>query len=230
MVSYEVDPEILRPYCPTGTQVDLYDDKAYVSVVGFRFKNTKIKGWRALFHQDFLEVNLRFYVRGTLRDTGENLKGVVFIKETASRFLASFFARLIFGEPFVTRKIAHLAGKQGVAYSILDSGDWRSMIVYGKAQAREEYSRPKPGGLTEFLMDRKVAFAKKKWREGTDVYIIEKENNWRFVKGQAEMRGIEKMYPPEFAPFFKEAPANAIIVNGGDVAVSKRYTFRGREY
>lgn len=227
MVTYEVDPEILRPHCPIGTEVDLYNGKAYVSLVGFQFKDTRIKGIKALFHQNFLELNLRFYVKGTVRETGETLHGVVFIKETASRFLASLTARLLFGEPFETKRMAHLLGRHGAAYSIFDKGDWRSMLVYADRHSTN-YIRPKPDGLMSFLIDRKLAFAKKKWRRGTDVYVISRENKWRFVKGQAEVRGLEKLYGPEFVPFLSASPVNGVVIDGGEVSVSKRYTFIGR--
>jgi uncharacterized protein YqjF (DUF2071 family) len=42
MVNYEVDPSILEKYVPVGTELDFYEDKCYVSLVGFMFLNTKL--------------------------------------------------------------------------------------------------------------------------------------------------------------------------------------------
>jgi uncharacterized protein YqjF (DUF2071 family) len=63
IANYSVDPEILKPYLPYKTELDFWNEKCYVSLVGFKFINTKIKGFKIPFHSDFEEVNLRFYVR-----------------------------------------------------------------------------------------------------------------------------------------------------------------------
>ena len=41
MINYEVNPEILHSYVPKGTELDFFEGKCYVSVVGFMFLNTK---------------------------------------------------------------------------------------------------------------------------------------------------------------------------------------------
>src|SRR5688572_30573948 len=79
MVNYAVDPRILEPYIPFGTELDFWNDTCYVSLVGFMFVDTKIKGLKVPFHVNFEEVNLRFYVR--YNDNGDWKRGVVFIKE-----------------------------------------------------------------------------------------------------------------------------------------------------
>lgn len=53
MINYEVSPEILQPYIPNGTELDFYNDKCYVSVVGFMFLNTKLLGLKVPFHVNF---------------------------------------------------------------------------------------------------------------------------------------------------------------------------------
>ena len=42
MVNYEIAPSILSKYLPKGVSIDLYNNKAYISLVGFMFKKTKI--------------------------------------------------------------------------------------------------------------------------------------------------------------------------------------------
>ena len=63
MINYEVDPVILQKHLPPYTEVDFFEGKAFVSVVGFMFNNTKVFGIRWPFHTNFEEVNLRYYVR-----------------------------------------------------------------------------------------------------------------------------------------------------------------------
>ncbi|WP_317891064.1 DUF2071 domain-containing protein [Edaphobacter bradus] len=63
MANYAVPEDLLLPYLPAGTELDLYNGSCYVSLVGFLFQNTRVRGIRVPFHVQFEEVNLRFYVR-----------------------------------------------------------------------------------------------------------------------------------------------------------------------
>ena len=76
MLNYELAPALLAPFVPRGTHLDLWDDRALVSVVGFRFLDTRVVGVPIPFHRNFDEVNLRFYVRRELPD-GETRRAVV---------------------------------------------------------------------------------------------------------------------------------------------------------
>jgi uncharacterized protein YqjF (DUF2071 family) len=60
MANYEIDPKILLPFLPKGVELDLYNGKAYMSLVGFMFK--KIKLFNVPTFGNFEEINLRFYV------------------------------------------------------------------------------------------------------------------------------------------------------------------------
>ena len=63
MLNYEVAPEILQPYLPAATELDLWQGKALVSMVGFMFQETSVLDIKWPGHVNFEEVNLRFYVR-----------------------------------------------------------------------------------------------------------------------------------------------------------------------
>ena len=105
IVNYEIDIHILNKYIPYGTELDLWNGKCYVSLVGFMFLNTKLLGFKIPFHVNFEEVNLRFYVK---RVEGDNIKrGVVFIKEIVPKPALSFVANTIYKENYETMKMAH---------------------------------------------------------------------------------------------------------------------------
>lgn len=76
MANYCVDKKLLAPFLPQKTEIDLWKDNCYVSLVGFRFMDTKLKGFKIPFHTNFEEVNLRFYVR--YKDNGAWKRGVVY--------------------------------------------------------------------------------------------------------------------------------------------------------
>src|SRR5258708_22085196 len=64
MLNYEVDASLLERYVPPGTDLDSFERKTCVSLVGFCFSRTRLWGKIAVpLHTEFAEVNLRFYVR-----------------------------------------------------------------------------------------------------------------------------------------------------------------------
>lgn len=105
LFNYEVDAEILEKYLPAGTEIDIWNNKCYVSLVGFMFKNTKVLGLKVPFHVDFEEVNLRFYVRRF--ENGEWKRGVVFIKEIVPKKAITFIANTLYQEHYETQKMRH---------------------------------------------------------------------------------------------------------------------------
>jgi uncharacterized protein YqjF (DUF2071 family) len=105
MANYTLDPNLLQPFLPAGTSLDLWKGQCYVSLIGFLFLNTRVKGCRIPYHIDFEEVNLRFYV---VHDDGISLKrGVVFIKEIVPKRLLTFVANTIYGEHYATMPMRH---------------------------------------------------------------------------------------------------------------------------
>lgn len=105
IVNYEIDSYILSKYIPYGTDLDLWNGKCYISLVGFMFLNTKLLGFKIPFHVNFEEVNLRFYVK---RLEDDNLKrGVVFIKEIVPKPALTFVANTIYDENYETMRMAH---------------------------------------------------------------------------------------------------------------------------
>jgi len=105
LFNYEVDAKILEQYLPAGTEIDIWENKCYVSLVGFMFKNTKILGIKVPLHVDFEEVNLRFYVKRF--ENGEWKRGVVFIKEIVPKKAITFIANTLYQEHYETQKMRH---------------------------------------------------------------------------------------------------------------------------
>ncbi len=83
----------------------MWNGKTFVSMVGFLFQETSLLGIPALFHRNFEEVNLRFYVP---RQTSEGWRrGVVFIKEIVPRRLVALIARTVYKEAYVALPMRH---------------------------------------------------------------------------------------------------------------------------
>lgn len=105
IANYAVEPDLLRPFVPHGTELDLFNGTCYVSLVGFLFTNTRLKGIPVPFHTTFEEVNLRFYVRHHGTDGWK--RGVVFVREFVPKPALALVARTVYGEPYSTIPMAH---------------------------------------------------------------------------------------------------------------------------
>lgn len=101
ILNYIIDPQVLNSYLPAGTELDLWNDKCYVSLVGFQFNKVRVMGVPIPFHTHFPEVNLRFYVKEKQAD-GSWLRGVVFIKEIVPKAAITFIANTLFKEKYQT--------------------------------------------------------------------------------------------------------------------------------
>ena len=137
LVNYEVEPDVLTPYVPAGTEIDLWEGRCYVSVVGLRFLKTKLLGVPMPFHRDFPEVNLRFYVRREV--DGELRRGVVFIKEIVPLHAVTWVARGIYNENYVTLPMREEIAADSFLYEWRFKGDWCRLEV----KTRGDWSVPR---------------------------------------------------------------------------------------
>ena len=119
---------------PAGTTLDSFAGKTYVSVVGFMFTKTKVKGIPIPFHRDFEEVNLRFYVKrrppGGHANGRDDRRGVVFVKELVPRFAIAWVARVVYRENYVSLTMRHRFHPDGtVEYGFRVGQRWAAVSV-----------------------------------------------------------------------------------------------------
>ena len=105
ILNYLVEPSLLGGLVPRGTELDAWQGRTYVSVVGFLFLNTRILGVPVPFHRHFEEVNLRFYVRREAEDGWR--RGVVFVKELVPKRAIAWVARAVYNENYVAVPMGH---------------------------------------------------------------------------------------------------------------------------
>ena len=125
IANYQIDPAILQQYLPAKTELDFWENRCYISLVGFMFLNTKLMGVAIPYHRDFEEVNLRFYVKH--QHQGVWKRGVVFIKELVPRPALTFVANNLYKEHYETVEMGHVWAQfddhQHVEYS------WKSNAI-----------------------------------------------------------------------------------------------------
>lgn len=102
---WEVPADELRKYIPTKLNLDLYNGKAYVSLVAFTMEKIRPKNFPAVsFISDFHEINLRTYI------VNDNKKGVYFLSIEAEKSLSAFIARTFSGLPYQKSAITRKSG------------------------------------------------------------------------------------------------------------------------
>jgi hypothetical protein len=151
LANYVVNPDVLLPYLPYKTELDIWEGKCYVSLVGFMFANTRLLGIPIPFHTNFEEVNLRFYVR--YKDGNEWKRGVVFVKEIVPRHAITFIANTLYKEHYQTMPMRHLWQQnnevQQVQYDWKYNQKWQSIQVDASLQAESIDE----GSETEFITE-----------------------------------------------------------------------------
>ncbi|GAB4342526.1 MAG: DUF2071 domain-containing protein [Flammeovirgaceae bacterium] len=137
MANYVVSPDLFKPHVPNNTELDFWNERCYVSLVGFLFKNTRLKGIKIPFHSTFEEVNLRFYVK--YKDGLNWKRGVVFIKEIVPKPMLSFVANIIYGEHYETLPMKHSWNfkehYQEIKYEWKKRNNWNH--IWAKAEKQE---------------------------------------------------------------------------------------------
>ncbi len=218
LANYLVEPSLLKKYLPAGTELDFWNDRCYVSLVGFRFLKTKVLGVAIPFHQDFEEVNLRFYMR--FKDGKEWKRGVVFIKEIVPKAAITFFANHLYGENYQTLPMRHVLeksenGSWSVAYGWRVAGDWNWL----KAKTGSQSAAFLPGSEEEFITEHYWGYTK--WNDRkTSEYQVE-HPAWRVypvLEHQILVNG-EWLYGKPFGEILNRKPDSIFMAEGSEVAV-----------
>ena len=221
MLNYEVDPAILTPFLPKGTELDRWNGRTFVSVVGFLFQKARILGFSVPFHRNFEEVNLRFYVR-RLSDDGWR-RAVVFIKELVPRWAIAWTARTIYNENYISLPMSHhlLADKDGsfsgVSYEWKHKGKGNCLELIVKGQA----ANAEAGSQEEFMTEHYWGYARQR-DGGTLEYKVE-HPKWRVWSTQLTRLDcdVRALYGEVFAGPLEKPPASAFLAEGSTVTVLK---------
>ena len=217
MLNYEVDPAILKPHLPHGTQVDSFQGKTFVSLVGFQFLHTKLCGFLPVpFHTDFEEVNLRFYV--WRREGDEIRRGVVFIREIVPRRAVAQIALRIYGENYSRCPMRHDVSGNGIRrtaeYQWRLDGKWCTL----RGEADGDGVLPKEESLEQFITEHYWGYSTR--RDGCLEYRVSHEP-WRvWTCTTAGFEGdSDALYGPELGGVLRRQPDSAFIAAGSSVLV-----------
>jgi uncharacterized protein len=219
MANYAVDPDILRPHLPCRTELDTFNGVHYASLVGFLFKDTRVRGISIPGHRSFEEVNLRFYVR--YKEAGEWKRGVVFLKEIVPRRAICWVANSLYGENYVYHRMRHQWKEENgilqVSYEWLVDGEWNCL----QADTNPAPEDIKAGSEEEFITEHYWGYTQVSDR-CTGSYQVA-HPKWRIhdVKSHRIHCQVERVYGAAFADALKAAPRSVFLAEGSPVQVMK---------
>jgi uncharacterized protein YqjF (DUF2071 family) len=218
MLNYEMDPALLRPLVPAGTELDAWGGVTYASVVGFLFRRTRVLGIPIPFHRNFEELNLRFYVRR--RGPEGWRRGVVFIKEVVPRFAIAAMARLIYNENYVAMPMRHrvdVSAETGgsVEYGWRTGGRWASV----RAEVRGPARPLAEGSEEEFITEHYWGYARQ--RDGGCVEYQVEHPRWKVWRAESAALDcdIAALYGAAFAGALSAPPRSALVADGSPIIV-----------
>lgn len=221
LVNYEVPAALLEPLVPRGTALDRHRGSVFVSIVGFRFLNTRVLGCRVPGHVDFDEVNLRFYVR---RDTqGETRRGVTFVKEIVPRRAIAAVARAAYNEPYVALPMRSEISRDTSERDVSARYGWRSRAgdYHLALQVDGDPALPQPGSDEAFITDHYWGYTRQRNGGTIEYHVVHPA--WRLWHATAVDIGgdMAALYGPAFGEILSSPPVSAHLAEGSGVTVSR---------
>ncbi|RFS14720.1 DUF2071 domain-containing protein [Emticicia sp. C21] len=224
MANYEVSPETLQKYLPYRTELDLWNNRCYVSLVGFLFVETKVLGIKFPFHTNFEEVNLRFYVR--YNDNGTWKRGVVFIKEIVPKFMITLVANTVYNENYATHACKHEITESNselfVKYSLKSKSGWNHL----QATANNQSHAILPDSEEEFITEHYWGYARYSEKKTNEYEVTHPRWNVYPVKDYQIQCNFSELYGPDFAFLKDTKPTSVLLAEGSEISVLKGKTIK----
>lgn len=224
MANYAVEPQTLQPYLPKGVELDLFEGEAFVSLVGFMFKHSRIFNIPIPLMGTFEEINLRFYVK---RKTPNGYRrGVVFINETVPYKPVAWLANKLYKEHYIAIPTNHniVIGKKTklIQYDWKMGQTWNHLEVKASTSQREMDR----GSLEEFIFEHYFGYTRIDENRSQEYRI----NHPRWMVNDVLEAFVDcdfaAMYGKAFAHLSSKAPKSVIIAEGSAISVDwKRNPF-----
>jgi uncharacterized protein YqjF (DUF2071 family) len=217
MLNYEVDQEILKPYLPAYTVLDLWEGKALVSMVGFLFEDTSVLGVKWPFHINFEEVNLRFYVR--YFDGKEWKRGAVFVSEIVPRYMIALIANNLYREHYSAMPMRHSINAReddtDYLYEWKLNGKWNKL----GGLVSNTFKAISPDSPEEFIFEHYWGY--NSWNKTVTMEYQVEHVSWQVaqVTNPVFEADVAALYGKEFVPFIEKKPFSAFFAKGSEIAV-----------
>jgi len=216
MANYEIEPSILVPYLPNGVELDFFNNKAYVSLVGFMFRQTKLFGIPIPFFGSFEEINLRFYVKKI--ENRKIKKGVVFINETVPFKIVALLANKLYKEHYIsipTKNSIDIAEHKHIQYQWKINSKWNTIEVKSEKYKHQIVQ----DSIEQFIFERYFGFTKLS-DSSTQEYRIHhpKWTTNKLLNTRVDC-DFTSMYGPAFTGLNNQTPDSILLAEGSLVSI-----------
>ena len=218
--NYVIDPALLQKYLPEGTRLESFNEQHFVSLVAFRYSQTKLLNVRIPFHHTFEEINLRFYVQREVA-CGKWRSEVAFTKLFFPKRALTFVANTIYKEHYKTAPMNHnwKEDEQELFTSYgLKKGDWNKFEVLSGKKSQEV-----------MLNSSEDFFSKQYWgtsridSNSCTVYEIEHPQWEVYPVLQHDISfDFNQVFGSEFSHLSDASPDSVHLFNGSGVVVYKK--------
>jgi uncharacterized protein YqjF (DUF2071 family) len=136
-----VAPELLQSLIPAGIKLDIYEGKAWISIVVFKMERIRHKfspSFRPV--SDFYEINIRTYV------TNDDMPGVFFLNMEGGKRFSSWIANKVSGLPYCYEAMQNA------------EGHFRSKGISHRYKAGKDFERDE---LANWLTERYAVYYEK---------------------------------------------------------------------
>jgi uncharacterized protein YqjF (DUF2071 family) len=224
MANYEIEPSILIPYLPKGVELDFFQGKTFVSLVGFLFKDTSIFNIPIPSLGTFEEVNLRFYV---VRKVGNKIsRGVVFINETVPNKIVAWVANKLYKEHYIAIPTKHKKtfsnDKKIIEYQWKVQSKWNSI----KVDASVAKHKMEKGSIEEFIFEHYFGYTKVNANESIQYKINHPSWEINTINQYHINCDFAAFYGNDFKVLNSSNPHSVMLAEGSDISVDwKRISF-----
>lgn len=216
LITYAIDPAILRPLLPVGCEPDLVDGTARGSLVAFDFTDTRVRGIAWPMHVNFPEVNLRFYVRRG------GIRGVWFLREFVPRLAIATIARWIYNEPYAA--VPMRSSKQidqreiRITHHLKVRGRWQQISVRADLPA----TVPSHDAAADWIKEHRWGFGQT--RRGRSLSYEVVHPAWAIYSNPSiELDyDFEHVYGPTWRFLTDAKPVSIVFAAGSEVSVWPR--------
>jgi hypothetical protein len=224
MVNYEIEPDLLLPYLPKGVELDYYNGKVYISLVGFLFKDSNIFSIPIPFMGTFEEVNLRFYV--IRKVDNETRRGVVFINETVPNKIVAWVANKLYKEHYTAIPTKHKWASNNhikeIQYQWKVQSKWNSM----KIEASVTKNKMETGSIEEFIFEHYYGYTKVNEQHSIEYKINHPSWEINAIKHHEIDCDFAAFYGNDFEILNHTKPHSVMLAEGSDISVDwKRVSF-----
>lgn len=218
MANYAVPPDVLQPFLPAGTSLDLYEGKAWASLVGFMFRDTRLFSLPIPLLGTFEEINLRFYVQR--KENDQTKRGVVFVNETVPHRLVAFVANTLYKEHYQAVKTrsskTSTNGEQQIIYEWQKNKAWNHLSVEAGGTAV-----PMPAGsMEEFIFEHYWGYTKLDDHTTEEYQVIHPRWELYPVHSYRIDCNFTAMYGDAFSFLQHKTPHSVFLAKGSKVAVN----------